>query len=487
MTPLRTGLAALALLAVAGCAGAPAFVAPDVATPERLSVAALPAVTAGTVDGPGRAQSLAGDRWACPAWWRGFGDPRVAQLVARALAKNPTIQGAQATLAQAHELALAQSAGRWPALDLGAAITRTHGAHATLIDNSAPGARTLLLSASYAPDLFGALARSAESAQAQEDAARWSLVASRLSLVGAVVDAAAAADAAARSERLLAQLAGLDQDVLRIVTARQQLGDQPMSAVWAQRQQVHDRASALAAARLQATRSQTLLASLVGGLPGDVAPDEPAFTFALPDIPARLTGAAILQRPDVRIAGAQLHAADAAREAALAARFPQIALNAETGYGVGVAGALFSPVNLVWDLGASVTQSVFDAGARRHQAEAARALAQAQEAQYRATVLGAFKDVADALEAVRRDAEADAEAAERAESARRQWEIARQAQALGDSSRQDVLALQSAFLQNQILQLQARAARVADAADAFVALGGDIDDDATRCASGARP
>jgi NodT family efflux transporter outer membrane factor (OMF) lipoprotein len=469
-------LSALGLAAVAGCADAPPFVAPDVALPARLTSAPLPAATAGGPDATNRAQSLAGDRLACGAWWHGFGDPRVDELVAHALAGNPTIGVAQAQLRQAHELALAQAATLWPSADVGVAAVRTHGANASLVDNSAPGARTALLSASYSPDVFGALARSVESSQAQEDAARFELQATKLALAGAVIDALVAEDAAVREQQLLTRLVGIDADVLAIVDARQALGDVATSAAWAQRQQLHDRKSALASAELQLAQSRDLLASLEGRLPADVASQSDSLSLTLPDIPARLTGAAILQRPDVRMAGAQLHAADASLEAALASRLPQVALTADAGYAVGIAGALFNPLNVVWDVGASVTQSLFDAGARRHQSEAARAVVEAQEAQYRATAIAAFKDVADALEAVRRDAEADAEATERATASRRQWDIAIRGEALGDLSRQDVLAAQSQLLQNEALQVQTRAARLADAAEALVALGGAIDD-----------
>ena len=465
--------AALLAAVLAGCAATPSATPTGAPQAGRLTIAEMPPATAGTGNARDRAQSLHAAEPAREDWWTAFGGPRVDVLVRGALAGNPTLAAAASTLRQARELTLAQSATLWPSVNVGAGAVQAHGANASVVNSGAPRSRSLLLSASYAPDLFGLGTSNVEAMRGQEDAARWQLAASRLSLEGAVLDALVAEKSAAQAERLTEQLARIDAELVTIVQARETLGDVATSAVWAQRQQLHDRLAQLAAARLQTAQARDLLASLLGQAPADFV--EPPIAFdelALPDVATRLPGDVVRLRPDVQAADAQLRALDAAHRAAIAALFPQVTLGGDAGYLADTVRRLFDPASLVWDLSVSATQSLFDAGAQRHRGAAAEAAAQAQAAQYRATVVAAFKDVADGLEAVQRDAQADVEAVQRLEAASRQFEIAGSSLALGQISRQDLLAAQEQAIQMQLLQVQARANRLVDTANVMVSLGG---------------
>jgi NodT family efflux transporter outer membrane factor (OMF) lipoprotein len=475
----RRRLLAAGLAALAGCAAAPPAPPPTVPLPAHWTATPMPEATAGAGGQSDRAQSLAGPGDGREDWWSAFGGPRVDMLVRGALAANPGMAAAAATLRQARELVLAQSATRWPTLAVGIGAVQAHGANAGVLDSGAPRARTALLSASYAPDLFGLNADDIASAKAQEDATRWQLVAARLTLAGAVLNALATEKAAARVEQLTQRLAEVDAATLAILRTRESLGDVAAGAVWAQVQQLHDRQAQLASARLQTAQARDLLASLMGDAPANFV--EPALEFdelALPDLALRLPGEVIARRPDVQMAAAQLRSADAAHQAAIAALLPQVTLGGDAGGVSATLRHLFDPASVAWDLALSATQSVFDAGAQRHRVAAAQALADAQSAQYRAAIVGAFRDVADGLEAVRHDAQADVEAIARARAAQRQVEIAEKSRDLGQISRQDVLAARSEALQSQILQVQARTNRLVDAVDLMVSLGGSADPDA---------
>lgn len=469
-SPLAITLVAAVL---AGCASTPPTPLPATTMPSRWTATAMPDHTAGADDPRDRPQSLSAQGEPRQDWWTAFGGARVDRLVRGALAGNPSLAAATATLAQARELTQAQAATLWPTLSVGIGAVQAHGANAGAINSQAPRARTALLSASYAPDLFGMNASGLASIRAQEDAARWQLEAARLTLAGGVVDALVAEKSAMRVEQLTQGLADLDAAVLAILQAREALGDVATASVWAQSQQVHDRRAQLAAARLQTAQARDLLASLLGDAPSNfVEPDIDLDALALPDIAPRLPGDVIAHRPDVQMAAAQLRSANAQHQAEIAALLPQVALSGDVGEVSATIRRLFDPASLVWDLGVSATQSLFDAGAQRHRVAAARALADAQSAQYRSAILGAFRDVADGLEAVRHDAQADVEALARARAAQRQLEIASASFALGQISREDVLAAQSQMLQMQLLLVQARASRLIDAANLMVSLGG---------------
>ncbi len=82
---------------------------------------------------------------------------------------------------------------------------------------------------------------------------------------------------------------------------------------------------------------------------------------------------------------------------------------------------------------------------------------------------------------MQRDAQADVEAVQRLEAAVRQFEIAGNSLALGQVSRQDLLAAQEQAIQMQLLQVQARANRLVDTANVMVSLGGpNLDSPSTR-------
>src|SRR5580704_4068214 len=85
---------------------------------------------------------------------------------------------------------------------------------------------------------------------------------------------------------------------------------------------------------------------------------------------------------------------------------PQITLSGNLGASALTIGQLFGPGTGFWTIGASAAQTIFDAGALLHRKRAAEAAFEEAAAQYRATVLAAFQNVADALRALEADADA---------------------------------------------------------------------------------
>ena len=96
---------ALMLLALgsqlAGCAVGPDFHSP--AAPAGATFPATPATTVSSRTTAGAAQTLLQGRDIPGDWWKLFGSPEIEALVSRALAANPDLAAAQATLRQARE------------------------------------------------------------------------------------------------------------------------------------------------------------------------------------------------------------------------------------------------------------------------------------------------------------------------------------------------------------------------------------------------
>ena len=225
----------------------------------------------------------------------------------------------------------------------------------------------------------------------------------------------------------------------------------------------------------QLAQQRNLLATLAGRFPSQGV--EARFdldALQLPtELPLTLPSSLVEHRPDVRAAEAQLKSASAAIGVAVAARLPNVTLGVNS-YGSSAyrLADLFKSSSLFWTVAASVTQPIFDGGALKHREAAARASFDQAAAQYRATVLAAFQDVANTLEAIDADTRA-LQAAVKAERTASQSLARTQAQVrLGDASPLSLRIAQQAQQQALLNLVQARALRLTDAAALFQALGG---------------
>ena len=218
-----------------------------------------------------------------------------------------------------------------------------------------------------------------------------------------------------------------------------------------------------------------LLTALIGRLPSE----EPAEQFELAslqlpqELPVSLPSKLVDQRPDIQSAEAQLHSASASIGVAVAARLPQFTLTGNAGTTANLISQLFiTPGTAFWTLAGNVAQTVFDAGTLLHKERAAVAAFDQAAAMYRSTVIAAFQNVADTLHALQSDADTvkAAYAAERA--AFKSLEIARRQLQLGAIGYLGLLTAENTYDTALLALVQAQAARYADTAALFQALGG---------------
>jgi NodT family efflux transporter outer membrane factor (OMF) lipoprotein len=216
------------------------------------------------------------------------------------------------------------------------------------------------------------------------------------------------------------------------------------------------------------------LTALLGRLPSD----EPLETFTLDDLtlptdlPLSLPSKIVEQRPDVRQAEESLHAASAQVGIAIANLLPQFTINGDIGSSALTLGRLFGPYTGFWDLGGSLTQTLFDAGQLYHKKRAADAALDQAGAQYRAAVVLACQNVADTLRALKSDADALRSTAQAERAARKTFDFAQRQKQLGTISLVAVLNAEQAYRQAQLALVQAQANRYSDTAGLFQALGG---------------
>jgi len=469
------------LLLLWGCAVGPDFVRPDPPETDRYTASPLPTQTASAAVGGGAAQRFAGDRDIPGDWWTLFRSPALDALVKEALAANPNLTAAEAALRQAHEMTKAGEGAYFPLVQGNFTGSRNKTA-ATASPNTFNNALyynqyTAQLSVSYMPDVWGLNRRTVEGLAAQEQAERFQLEAAYLTLTSGVVAAALGeaelrAQIAATEEIIRAQRESLD-----ILRRQKALGQAAGADVAAQEAALAQAEATLPPLQKQLAQQHDLIAVLAGRFPNE----QPAVTFTLAslqlpqDLPVSLPSKLVEQRPDIRTAEESLHAASAAVGVAIANMLPQITLSAVGGSSVlspQNITHLFGPGSAFWSLGAGATQTVFDGFTLLHKKRAAEAAFDEAAAQYKATVLTAFQNVADTLEALKSDADALAAAVRAEAAAKASLDIAKRQLALGAVNYLTLLNAEQTYQQAVLNRVQAQAVRFADTAALYQALGG---------------
>ncbi|WP_343729804.1 efflux transporter outer membrane subunit [Duganella sp.] len=474
----RIFTAALIAAGLGGCALGPDFKTPaaPATASDSYTPTPLPGQTASAPGVGGAAQQFAIGQEIPAQWWTLFRSPALDQLIRNALAQNPSMAAAEATLRQAQENYNAQAGNLvYPAVSaqLGAARQKTSTATA----GSAAGVFNLYnasVNVSYTPDVFGATRRTLEGAQAAVDYQRFQVEATYLALSANVVTTAIQeASLRAQLQATREVLEALNRQ-LGVIEKQFEYGAVPRTTVLSQRNQVAQIAATVAPLEKALASARHQLSVLAGKLPGEAGMPEFALeSLTLPQqLPVSLPSALVRQRPDIRASEELLHQASAAIGVATAAQYPQFSLSGSYGSASPSFGKLFDSNTNAWNLAAAITQPIFNGGALSAQRRAAEAAYDAAAAQYRATVLAAFQNVADALRALEADAAALKSQAEAEALAKETLTLAEQQYKLGGISYLVLLDAQRSYQQTHISLVQAQAARYADTAALFQALGG---------------
>lgn len=472
-------ITAIALVLQAGCAAGPDFRRP--APPDAKGYTDTP-LAPKTVSAPGPGGSV--QRFQAgmdiPAqWWTLFKSKPLDQLVRQAIMDNPTMTAAQAALREAGENRRAQLGALFPSFDAGFSANRSKFTGASFGQPDVPGGLFTLynasVSVSYTLDLFGATRRGLEELQAEVDYQRYLLEGSYLTLTSNIVTTAVKEASLRAGIRSTEEILKAEEEQLALVEEQFRLGAVARPDVLAQRAQLAQTRATLPPMERDLAQTRHLLAVLAGKPPGAAA-QLPIFEladFQLPgDLPVSLPSSLVSQRPDIRAAEELLHSACALIGVATANMFPKLTISGNYGSQSTILTDLFSGGTNIWSIGAGLLQPIFRGGELTARRRAAIAAYDQAEAQYRMTVLQAFQNVADVLRALEKDADtlkaqSDAEAA-----ATESLDMTRTRFELGAAN---YLALLNAERQRQQARLaltQAQAARFADTAALFQALGG---------------
>ena len=464
-TPRLSLLAAA--LCLAGCAVGPDYKrpAPDLPVAWKLEA---PWRTGAPADAADKGE-----------WWKAFGDPQLDALEAKAMADSPTLAIAAARLAQARATVTAQSAGLFPSLALTSRDQRFRiSANRPLSNYASPNFSTvqndftLGVGASYEVDLAGRVSRSIEGAKASAEQSAADLANTRL-----VVSAELASDwyslvTLDASLDVLDRSIALQRKALVFVNQRHDLGAGTGLEVAQQQALLDNTLTQVDVQKRQRAQFEHAIATLVG---------TPAPAFSLPPaqrdlrppaIPVGVPSDLLQRRPDVASAERAMAAANAQIGVATAAFYPSVFLQPNIGEESRILSALFDAPSLIWSIGVSATQTLFDAGRTRANVDFARAGYDVSVATYRRTVLAAMQEVEDGITGVASLDRATAQAQVAVASAQRVLDMAEARYEGGVATYLDVITAQQSLLGAQLQAAQLAGQRQIVATALVKALGG---------------
>jgi NodT family efflux transporter outer membrane factor (OMF) lipoprotein len=478
VAPLLCGISVASAALTTGCAVGPDFERPAAPDAPRYTKEPLGSGTASAPVAGGQSQKFVDNLEIPSQWWTVFHSPGLNALIIRSIKANPTLESTIAALRVAEENTRAQEGKFFPLVQ--ANFNPTTGQVAQSVSSPlANGSMTFSLYTaqvlvSYTFDVWGLNRRLVESLQAQADSQHFLVEAAYLTLTSNVV-AAAIQEASLREQiKTTLELIEINTKMLRILRQQLDTGQANRIDVAAQEAQLAQVKATLPPLRKALALQRDLLAALAGRYPNEQPPEK--FTLAslhLPrNLPVTVPSRLIEQRPDVRSAEELLHSSAALVGVSIANILPNFTVNANAGYTATQLAGLVSPENLFWTVAGNATQTVFDAGALLHQKRAAEAAFDQSAAAYRSTVIGALQNVADSLRAIQQDALAIKAAVEFERAAKISLDLVTQQMLTGYANILLLLNAQQAYLQARLTVIQARAARLADTAALFQALGG---------------
>jgi NodT family efflux transporter outer membrane factor (OMF) lipoprotein len=453
----RATVCAVAVL-LAGCAVGPRYEQPAISSPTAWQEAPamegwLPATPSDTLErGP---------------WWQRFNDPELNALAERVQISNQNIAAAVASYSQAQALVREQGAALLPSLSLNAGSRR-----AGTRNDFAASSHSLTLGADWAPDLWGRLRATTNSAEAAAQASAADLAAARLSALGALASNYFSLREADTEIALLDDTIEGYERAQTIARNRYAAGLATSSDVLqAETQLLNTRAERQSLVRSRAVL-QHAIAVLVGLAPAEFRITSAAWTPYVPAVPTGVPSTLLQRRPDIAAAERSVAQANASIGIAIAGYYPDISLTASAGTAAADVGKLFDFSALAWAVGATLAQTIFDGGATDARVESARAGHTAAVARYRQTVLTAFQDVEDQLsasaslaqqEGLRRAASANADKTEQQMLNRYR---------AGQVSYSDVVTAQASALSARRTLVQLQVSRQTSAVALIQALGG---------------
>ncbi|CAD6526381.1 efflux transporter outer membrane subunit [Paraburkholderia metrosideri] len=456
--PLRPLAAACVALLVSGCMVGPDYHRPQVNVPATFS------------ELPGWTQAVPSASGPKGDWWTAFNDPLIDQLEPLVSVSNQTVRQDYANYQEALAEVRAAHASLFPTIGATGSATRERAAsgNAARVVN----AGSLEGNVSWAPDLWGSVRRTIEESAATAQASEATLANATLSEQVALATAIIELRTSDANIDLLQKTVEAYQHSLEVVSNQDAAGTVAPSDVITARTQLATAQSSLISLGVARAQYAHAIAVLVGKNPEELSVTHSTAMPTLPDVPVGVPSTLLERRPDISNAERQMAAQNAAIGVAVAAYYPDISLSSLAGFTQSPLSGLLNVGNYVWSLGGSATETLFDGGLRSADVDAAKAAYDAAVANYRGTVLTAFRNVEDDLSGLRILAQQTVVLDSAVIDANRGAQIALDEYQAGTVDYTTVATAQATQLNTQQTALNVQETRLLDSASLFGDLGG---------------
>jgi NodT family efflux transporter outer membrane factor (OMF) lipoprotein len=414
------------------------------------------------------------------AWWAIYNDPLLDQLMTQVDVSNQTLRAAEAAFRQARAALRAGRADFLPAASLAGAAERSgRGGGATGASGLSRSRTETDYDASvvigWELDVWGRIRRTVEGGTAATQASVVDVAAARLSAQGDLATAYFQLRAADQQRRLLDAAVIAYTESLRIARNQYNAGVAPRSDVLQAETQLETTKAQAVAVGVQRAQLEHAIALLVGKPPAELTIVPAPMPTAIPDIPLELPSELLERRPDVAAAERRMAQANAQMGVAEAAFFPTLSLGAAGGFSSTAIDTLFRASSAFWSLGPQLALSLFDGGLRSAGVEQARAGYDLTVANYRQTVLAAFRQVEDQLSTLRILAEQARVQEDSVRTAREAERLTLNQYRAGTIAYTSVVTAQTAALNNELAALNTLQNRLTAGVGLVRALGGSWD------------
>jgi NodT family efflux transporter outer membrane factor (OMF) lipoprotein len=469
-------VAVIGLALAAGCSFAPKYAKPSAQTPAVFKEF-----------GPKDFKEVEGWKTAEPkedairgSWWEIFGDPQLNVLEEGVNVSNQSIAAALANFLAARAVVKQGRAQLFPTITAAPGVTRSRQSSGNIAANTVTRGRTFTIyslpfDASWEPDLWGSIRNTVKASSFEAQATLADLENVRLTVHAEVAVDYFQLRALDAEKQLLDSTVVAYQESLRVAQVRLQTGiasDQDVAQAETQLNTTRAQATDLGIQRSQLEHAIALLSGKPAAeLSIAIEPLKPKPSA----IPFGVPSSLLERRPDIAAAERRVAEANAQIGVARAAYFPTVTLSGSAGYQSSAVSSLVTGPGFAWSIGATLAQTIFDAGRRRAITEQSWANYQKTVANYRQAVLTAFQDVEDNLSTLRIVSQELQEQDVAVKSSQRYLGLANDRYKLGIDSYLNVIAAQTSLLGNERTAVNLRLQQMTATVQLIKALGGGWD------------
>jgi NodT family efflux transporter outer membrane factor (OMF) lipoprotein len=476
--------AAICILVLSGCNVGPRYIAPAVPAPPAFKESSPAAYSSAP---PGAWQpALPQDAVLKGKWWEMLNEPELNALEEQLNINNQNIaqyfQNFMAARAQVSEA----RAGFFPTATADPTVTRSGGGSAGATSSATTGVSTtskggafndfaLPFDVSWEPDLWGRVRNTVREYQYAAQVSAADLENERLTEQADLAEYFFELRGQDALQDLYNRTIEADKQSLDLTRALVETGIDNQEAV-AQADVTFQNAEA-AGIGIATNRAlyEHAIATLIGKPASLFSMPVKMLTTPVPAIPVGVPSQLLQRRPDIAAAERTMAQANAIIGVEKAAYYPALSLTGSGGVQSSNIAKLFSIPALVWSLGASASETIFDAGLRKATMAQYTATYKADDAAYKQTVLTAFQQVEDYIATLRILSEQIARQDAAVEAAQRYLQIATARYQTGLDPYLDVMTAQLTLLSDQQTEVTLRVNEMTAAVQLIQALGGGWD------------